>query len=505
MTASVCIFNFYQSHSHHPNYPHSHNHAYSLLYLIHHPLQFILPRNHPNLILPNMRFTKAAAAALVALPTTLAQTYTDCNPMEKTCPKDVGLNSANFVSNFASDPNAEDSWSKAAYTTITYDNQGAQFRIASQGQAPTIATNFYFFFGRVDVTMKSASGQGIVSSIVLESDDLDEIDWEFLGGVDNAVQTNFFGKGDTSAYDRMIQYGVDSAQEVYHTYSLDWTAERIQWIIDGTVVRELKYTDSVALNGKVSILPTQLISQPTNNQQTYPQTPMKLKLGNWAGGADGQPEGTVTWAGGKTDFSKAPFDMYVQDVSITNYNPAASYEYSDKSGSWQSIKINKDDGSSSNGSSSSASPSSGSSTIATTSTSASSAPTSTTGANNSTSTEKSEEASSSSTSTTTEAYTSLASVEPLDQHTEAAVSVTQTGSMYSTNTASASALNSAISAATSTLSTSVSDSKPTGNSGGNSNWTGTSSAGAAEQTTNAGVKLGAAGSVVGLALGVMLL
>ena len=120
-----------------------------------------------------MRFTKAAAAALVALPTTLAQTYTDCNPMEKTCPKDVGLNSANFVSNFASDPNAEDSWSKAAYTTITYDNQGAQFRIASQGQAPTIATNFYFFFGRVDVTMKSASGQGIVSSIVLESDDLD--------------------------------------------------------------------------------------------------------------------------------------------------------------------------------------------------------------------------------------------------------------------------------------------------------------------------------------------
>jgi hypothetical protein len=200
-----------------------------------------------------MRFTKAATAAIIAaLPTTLAQTFTDCNPMEKTCPKDVGLNSANFVSNFASDPNAEDSWSKAAYTTVTYDNQGAQFRIASKGQAPTIETNFYFFFGRVDVTMKPAPGQGIVSSIVLESDNLDEIDWEFLGGVDNQVQTNFFGKGDTTYYDRMIQYGVDSAQEVYHTYSLDWTAERLQWIIDGTVVRELKYADSIALNGKVS-------------------------------------------------------------------------------------------------------------------------------------------------------------------------------------------------------------------------------------------------------------
>jgi hypothetical protein len=229
---------------------------------------------------------------------------------------------------------------------------------------------------------------------------------------------------------------------------------------------------------------------------------MRLKLGNWAGGAEGNPKGTIEWAGGKTDFSKAPFDMYVQDVSIKNYNPAASYEYGDKSGSWQSIKINKD-GSSSNDTSSSSSASSGSSATATTSTSASSAP-STTGANNSTSTEKPEkEASSSSPSTsTTQVYTSQASVEPIDQHTEAAVSVTQTGSMYSTNTASASALNSAISAATSTISTRVSDSKPTGNAGNSSS---TSSAAAAEQTTNAGVKLGAAGSVVGIALGVLML
>jgi beta-glucanase (GH16 family) len=194
-----------------------------------------------------MRFTNALATAIaVALPIAYAQTSTECNPMEKTCPKDLGLNSASFKSDFASDPKTEASWSKAAYTTISYDNQGAQFRIAKQGQAPTIQTNFYFFFGRVDVTMKSAPGQGIVSSIVLQSDDLDEVDWEFLGGVDNKVQTNFFGKGNTTSYDRMIQ-------EIYHTYSLDWTAERLQWMIDGVVVRELKYTDAVALGGKVSM------------------------------------------------------------------------------------------------------------------------------------------------------------------------------------------------------------------------------------------------------------
>jgi hypothetical protein len=242
---------------------------------------------------------------------------------------------------------------------------------------------------------------------------------------------------------------------------------------------------------------------------------MRLKLGNWAGGAEGVPEGTVAWAGGKTDFNQGPFDMYVQDVSITNYNPADSYEYGDKSGSWQSIKINKD-GSSSTPSGSDSS--SGSSTSTTPSTSPSSA-TSATGANSTATEQPEKEGSSSSspasatstaTSSTKIVYSSLASVEPIDQHTEAAVSVTQTGSMYSTNTASASALNSAISAEASTLatavvaSTQVPDSKPSGN----ASWTGTSSAAPAEQTTNAGVSLksGMVGwSVVGLVLGLMLL
>jgi len=248
---------------------------------------------------------------------------------------------------------------------------------------------------------------------------------------------------------------------------------------------------------------------------------MRLKLGNWAGGADGVPEGTVAWAGGRTDFDQGPFDMYVKDVSIQNYNPADSYEYGDKTGSWQSIKINKD-GSSSNASGGSSSSSSSGSTSS--STSESSAP-STTGANSSTSKSEKEEqststSSSSATANTSEAYTSHASVKALDQHTEAVQSVTQTGSTYSTNTASASALNSAISASTLetavSVSTQVPDSKPTGASptsygnAGNASWThnSTGSATPAEQTTNAGVSLRggmAAGSVFGLALGVMLL
>jgi hypothetical protein len=239
---------------------------------------------------------------------------------------------------------------------------------------------------------------------------------------------------------------------------------------------------------------------------------MRLKLGSWAAGGEGVPEGTVTWAGGKTDFSKSPFDMYVKEVSITNYNPAASYEYGDKTGSWQSIEIHKADGSSSNAGISGSSTSSLESTA-----------TSMTGSN-----ATAPEPSSSSTTAADAAntYTSQASVQPLDQHTEAAVSVTQTGSMYSTNTASASALNSAINASTSmktviSVTTQVPDSTPTDSISsygyGNATETHNSTTHArptttgsipAEQTANSGVtrKGGmTAASAVGLAIGIWLL
>jgi hypothetical protein len=45
------------------------------------------------------------------------------------------------------------------------------------GLASTIVSAKYIFFGKVDVTMKAANGTGVVSSFVMESDDLDEIDW----------------------------------------------------------------------------------------------------------------------------------------------------------------------------------------------------------------------------------------------------------------------------------------------------------------------------------------
>lgn len=269
-----------------------------------------------------MRFSKSTAAAFAAsIPIALGQTFTDCNPTEKTCPKDVALNHPSFISNFQT-PGANASWTAAAYSTINYGSDGAEFSISGPKQAPTIQTDFYIFFGRVDVKMMAAKGAGIVSSIVFESDDLDEIDWEFIGSETTQVQSNFFGKGNTTSYNRVQYINVDSPQTTFHTYSVDWNSDRIEWLIDGSVVRTLTYDNSLTVGGK-----------------NYPQTPMRIKLGNWCGGCAGEAEGTVTWAGGNATFDGTPYTMVVESVTIQNYNPADSYEYGNESGDWQSIKI----------------------------------------------------------------------------------------------------------------------------------------------------------------------
>jgi hypothetical protein len=72
--------------------------------------------------------------------------------------------------------------------------------------------------------------------------------------------------------------------------------------------------------------------------KNYPQTPMRVKIGIWAGGDSDNSEGTIEWAGGETVYTDGPFSMYVESVNITNYNPAQAYKYTDKTGAYTSIK-----------------------------------------------------------------------------------------------------------------------------------------------------------------------
>lgn len=138
---------------------------------------------------------------------------------------------------------------------------------------------------------------------------------------------------------------MDDAQSSSHNYTLYWTEESCVWYIDGTAVRTLNYADA-------------------DNGNQYPQTPMRVKLGIWAGGDSDNSEGTITWAGGETDYDDGPFTMTVESIKVTNFNPGSSYTYTDQTGDMDSIQVNDSDSSSTSSSKTSTKTSSKASTKA---------------------------------------------------------------------------------------------------------------------------------------------
>ncbi|KAL9618207.1 MAG: hypothetical protein Q9160_007041 [Pyrenula sp. 1 TL-2023] len=265
----------------------------------------------------------ALLTASTFLPTALAQTWTACNPLnETTCPLDPALGVDNYTIDFVKQTPSTDVWNTTA-GTIKYGDEGAEFTINKKGDSPTVQTNFYFFFGSAEVIMKTAHGIGVVSSIVLESDDLDEVDWEMLGGNTTHVETNYFGKGNTTSFDRAIYYPVENPQETWHNYTVTWTKDQIDWYVDSQNLRTLKAEDA-------------------EGGSQFPQTPMNLRLGIWAGGDPKNPNGTIEWAGGEIDYDGGPYTMTVKSVKVSDTSRGTQYQYGDTSGSWQSIKVLND-------------------------------------------------------------------------------------------------------------------------------------------------------------------
>ncbi|ORY66211.1 glycoside hydrolase family 16 protein [Pseudomassariella vexata] len=259
------------------------------------------------------RQARGAAAAALLLTQAAAQTYSSCNPTQGTCPANTALG---MTINVDFTQGAVNSFTSSGGDP-TYGSDGVTFTVAKSGDAPQLASVFYIMFGRVEFSMKAAPGAGIVSSFVLQSDDLDEIDLEWLGADNDEVQTNYFGKGITGSYNRGQFNPAANSQGEFITYILEWTSEQIVWTVGDTVVRTLAYGD--AESGQ------------------YPQTPMQIKFGAWAGGDSSNAQGTIEWARGPTDYSQGPFSMVMRSLSVTDYSTGSSYSYGDTSGSWESI------------------------------------------------------------------------------------------------------------------------------------------------------------------------
>lgn len=262
-------------------------------------------------------FKLAACAALTGY--AAAQTFTDCDPTKKDCPADPALGTEHeWWFNKTMDTTV---WNM---TTGTYDttDEGATFSLHKEGESTLLASNFYIFFGVVESHVKMAKGGGIISSVVLESDDLDEIDWEWIGANTSEVQSNFFGKGNHTTYDRGGKHYVPNADTEFHNYTTYWAADRLEWWIDGELQRRVNYSQHNTLYGK-----------------NYPQTPSKVKFSNWPAGQKDADEGTIKWAGGVVDYDKGPFTMTLQRLRVKDFHTGKEYTYGDKTGSYKSIKV----------------------------------------------------------------------------------------------------------------------------------------------------------------------
>ncbi|PYH63542.1 glycoside hydrolase family 16 protein [Aspergillus vadensis CBS 113365] len=257
------------------------------------------------------------ALLVASLSLVTAQTFSNCNPLNTTCPADAALGT-NHTWYFNS--TLDDTIWNVTNGNIGITDEGAEFSIAQKMDSPTMQSNFFIFFGIVESHVKMAKGGGVVSSVVLQSDDLDEIDWEWVGYNTSEVQSNYFGKGNDTSFDRGGFHYVPNADTEFHNYTTYWTSEKVEWWIDQQLVRTLKYEDAVG--GK-----------------NFPQTPSNIRFGIWPAGDPSQPHGTIVWAGGEIDYSAGPYTMVVEKVRVHDFHTGKEYSYTDHSGSWESIKV----------------------------------------------------------------------------------------------------------------------------------------------------------------------
>jgi beta-glucanase (GH16 family) len=276
-------------------------------------------------------YAKTISASLLAtiLATSVsAQTHSDCRPDRQDCPSVPALGTTKVDVDYRQGEDKTNFFKLAAGTEVGHTDKGLTLTIAKRFQAPTLISNKYIHFGKVEVVMQAAPGAGIVSSIVLQADDLDEVDWEWVGSDNANVQTNYFAKGDDSTFDRGKVHPMSNPTSQMHTYTIDWTRDSLKWILDGTVIREL--TPQNAQKGK----------------NGYPQHPCQIRIGSWVGGDPDLPKGTQDWAGGLANFDNGPFIAYYQSIKVTDYmnfnSSAKEYKYaqgSARSGDWESVTV----------------------------------------------------------------------------------------------------------------------------------------------------------------------
>ncbi|ODV81529.1 glycoside hydrolase family 16 protein, partial [Suhomyces tanzawaensis NRRL Y-17324] len=173
-----------------------------------------------------------------------------------------------------------------------------------------VSSTKYLLYGKVSATIKSSHLQGVITSFITYSDLEDEIDFEFVGYDTTQVQTNYYSQGALD-YTKGHNSSTSDTMANWHTYTIDWQEDKIDWYIDGDKIRTL---DKASTHNS------------TDNTYAFPQTPSRIQMSLWPGGNATSPIGTRAWAGGEIDWDSKDIQdngyyyAYLKNVTVEAYD-----------------------------------------------------------------------------------------------------------------------------------------------------------------------------------------
>lgn len=193
---------------------------------------------------------------------------------------------------------------------VVYDNTGQQCIALSLDHRSTSAfrSKRTYLFGRIDIEIKLVPGNsaGTVTTLYMMTETSwnfhNEIDIEFLGnssGNPYTMHTNLYARGKGSR-EKGYRLPFDPTQD-YHTYSIIWSQQSIQILVDNKPIRYIK-------------------NQESYNGAPYPNyQPMRVYCTIWDADDWATQGGRV-----KTDWSLAPFTAYFRNFKATSCSPNQS-------------------------------------------------------------------------------------------------------------------------------------------------------------------------------------
>ncbi|KAK2011756.1 hypothetical protein LZ32DRAFT_325416 [Colletotrichum eremochloae] len=212
------------------------------------------------------------------------------------------------ISKYLGDPSKAD-WVAQGEPAL-YNNEAVLLTMPAKSVGTVLASTTYLWYGNVKATIRTSRGPGVVTAFILYGDVKDEIDYEWVGADLEMSQTNYYFQG-IPKYDQSGNISLSNTFSNWHTYEISWTPDEIQWLVDGQVGRTKKRSDTW---------------NATAQQWDYPQTPARVQLSIWPGGADTNAKGTIDWAGGPINWDSEDiknagyYYAMVKDVEISCFN-----------------------------------------------------------------------------------------------------------------------------------------------------------------------------------------